>query len=221
MDDPPTHRFTAKVVPHHGSSIGVETTYAIEAEGLSVRQGRSVKVVRWTSLRFLHLHVTSGVGTTGFPVYSARLRTLFGSREISSLDWQGEKGLDRSADYVRFMEELIPLAAARNSGLRLRKGGDPLMEGAAPLILTTLLLPLLFIPLLIFKPLGALLSGGKKPLGKLMFGVVSMALGVVLNMLPWSSGKPFEADDLPVAELPTRYRQGGELQRPDGEQVGS
>lgn len=49
------------------------------------------------------------VGTTGFPVYSARLRMLFAWRDISSLHWQGETRTDQSADYVRFMEELIPL----------------------------------------------------------------------------------------------------------------
>jgi hypothetical protein len=208
-DDPPTYRFTAKVEIHHKSSPGITMAYVIDAQGLSVTQGRSVRLVPWTSFRFLHLHVTSGVGTTGFPVHSARLRTLFASRELSSLDWQGETGLDRSADYVRFMEELIPFAVARNPRLRLRYGGDPMMEAAAPMVLTFLILPFVFIPLLIFKPLGALAAGWKKPLGKLVFGAISTSFGVVLNMLPWSSGKPFKADDLPIAELPPRYRQGG------------
>jgi len=183
--------------------------YGIDAQGLLVTRGRSVRLVPWTSFRFLHLHVTSGVGSTGFPVYSARLRTLFASRELSSLDWQGDTGLDRSADYVRFMEVLIPFAVARNPRLRLRYGGDPMMEAAVPMVLTFLILPFFFFPLFIFKPLGALVAAWLKPLGKFVFGAISSIFGVVLNILPWSSGKPFKADDLPIAELPPRYRQFG------------
>jgi len=208
-DDPPTYRFTAKVEKHHKSSPGIKMAYVIDAQGLSVTQGRSVTLVPWTSFRFLHIHVTSGVGTTGFPVYSARLRTFFASREVSSLDWQGETGFDRSADYVRFMEELIPFAVARNPRLRLRYGGDPMMEAAIPTVLTLLIAPFALIPLLIFKPLGALLAGWTKAFGKPVAAAIVMIFGVVLNMLPWSTGKLFKADDLPIAELPPRYRRQG------------
>lgn len=208
-DDPPTYRFTAKVEKHHKSSPGIKMAYVIDAQGLSVTQGRSVTLVPWTSFRFLHIHVTSGVGTTGFPVYSARLRTFFASREVSSLDWQGETGFDRSADYVRFMEELIPFAVARNPRLRLRYGGDPMMEAAIPAALTLLIAPFILIPILIFKPLGALFAGWTKAFGKPTAGAFIIIFGVVLNMLPWSTGKLFKADDLPIAELPPRYRRQG------------
>ncbi len=182
--------------------------YVIEDRGLSVTRGRSVSLVPWTSLRFLHLHFTSGVGTTGFPVYSARLRTLFVSREISSLDWLGETGVDRSADYVRFMEELIPFAAARNPPLRLRYGGDPMLETAIPMVLTLFVAPLVLILFFVVKlPLGVLAIAWKKPLAKLAPLLFSTGFGVALNALPWSSGKPFEAHDLPAAELPMRYRE--------------
>ncbi|MCA1868554.1 hypothetical protein HW571_23035 [Agrobacterium genomosp. 3] len=190
----------------------VTTAYAIDAKGLLVRRGQSVSLIPWTSIRFLHIHVTSGVGSTGFPVYSARLRMLFASREISSLHWQGETGTDQSADYVRFMEELIPFAVARNPRLRLRYGGDPMLEAAIPGVLALVSMPFLLTPFLIFKPLGALLSGlkfsglnkfGAKP----VVAAIIAGLGVVLNMLPWSTGKQFKADDLPTAELPPKYRQ--------------
>lgn len=92
----------------------ITTAYVIDAKGLLVTQAGSVRLIPWTSIRFIHVHVTSGVGSTGFPVYSARLRMLFASREISSLHWQGEARTDQSAGYVRFMEELIPFAIARN-----------------------------------------------------------------------------------------------------------
>lgn len=205
----PTYRFTANVTPHHSASVGVPMVYVIEDRGLSVSRGGNVRVIPWTAFRFLHLHFTSGVGTFGFPVYRARLRTRWLTSEISSLDWQGEFGVDRSADYVRFMEELIPFAAARNPRLHLRHGGDPMMETAAPMILTLLILPLLFIPLFVFKPLGALFGGLKKGFGKAIFAAISAMLGLAFNALPWSSGKPFAVDDLPVAELPPRYRQDG------------
>nr|WP_244977945.1 hypothetical protein [Aureimonas jatrophae] len=198
------------VVAHHGSSHGVETAFAIESRGLSVMQGRSVRLIPWNRLRFLQLHVTSGVGTTGFPVYSARIRTRFVSREISSLDWQGEKGVDRSADYVRFMEALIPFAAERNPHLRLRRGGDPLLEASIPMVLSLLVLPLLFIPLFALKvPLGFLAVLGKKSGAKIAPWLLSLGFGAALNAFPWSSGTRFEANDVPVAELPPRYRDGG------------
>ena len=191
----------------------ITTAYVIDAKGLSVRRGQSVSLIPWTSFRFLHLHVTSGVGTTGFPVYSARLRMLFTSIQVSSLDWQGETRVDRSADYVRFMKELIPFAVAHNPRLRLPYGGDPMLEAAIPGVLALVSMPFLLIPFLIFKPLGALLSGfkfaGLKNLGfKPVVAAIIAGLGVVLNMLPWSTGKQFEADDLPTAELPPKYRQG-------------
>uniref|UniRef100_UPI003BACEE55 hypothetical protein n=1 Tax=Stappia sp. TaxID=1870903 RepID=UPI003BACEE55 len=208
-DDLPNYRFTAKIPGHRDTPQKVEMAYVIEHRGLSVMRGRAVRLVPWTSIRFVHLHVTSGVGTTGFPVYSARLRTLFMSREISSLDWLGEAAVDRSAEYVRFMEELLPVAAARNPLLRLRYGGDPLLETVMPLVLTLIVAPLIFLPFLILKvPHGFLAIAGKKSLGKLMAGLLTSGFGVVLNALPWSSGKPFEAHDLPAAELPMRYRQG-------------
>lgn len=192
----------------------VTTAYVIDAQGLLVTRGRSVSLVPWTSFRFLHVHVTSGVGTTGFPVYSARLRTLFASKEISSLDWQGETRVDRSADYVRFMEELIPFAVTHNPRLRLRCGGDPMLEEAIPMVLALVSLPFLLIALLIIKPLGALLSGlklaGLKKLGtRPLVAAIIAGIGVALNMLPWSTGKQFKADDLPIAELPPKYRQVG------------
>lgn len=211
-DDPPTYRITEKVAMHRKSSPGfqmIAITYVIDAQGLLVTRGRSVTLVPWTSLRFLHLHVTSGVGTTGFPVYSARLRTRFRSRELSSVDWQEETGLDRSADYVRFLEELITIAVARNPRLRLRYGGDPLLEGAIPTVLSVLIVPFALIPILIFKPLGALFAGWPKAFGKPIAGAITMILGVVVNMIPWSTGKPFKADNLPFAELPPKYRRGG------------
>ncbi|WP_306029129.1 hypothetical protein [Stappia sp. MMSF_3263] len=208
-DDLPNYRFTAKIPGYRDTPQKVEMAYVIEHRGLSVMRGGAVRLVPWTSLRFLHLHVTSGVGTTGFPVYSARLRTLFTSWEISSLDWPGEAAVDRSAEYVRFMEELIPVAAARNPPLRLRYGGDPLLETVMPLVLSLIVAPLIFLPFLILKvPAGFLAIAGKKSLGKLVAGLFSAGFGVVLNALPWSSGKPFEAHDLPAAELPMRYREG-------------
>lgn len=205
-DDLPNYRFTAEVKRYQDTPLKVEMAYVIEDRGLSVTRGRSVSLVPWTSLRFLHLHVTSGVGTTGFPVYSARLRTLFVSREISSLDRHGTC-VDRSADYVRFMEELIPFAAARNPKLRLRYGGDPMLESAIPIVLSLFVTPLVFIPLMLVKlPLGVAAFALKKPLAKLAPWLFSMGFGVALNALPWSSGKPFEAHDLPAAELPMRDR---------------
>lgn len=212
-DDLPNYRFTAEIPRYRDTPQKVEMAYVIKDRGLSVTQGRSVSLVPWTSLRFLHLHVTSGVGTTGFPVYSARLRTLLLSREISSLDWLGETRVDRSADYVRFMEELIPLAAARNPRLRLRYGGDPMLETAIPMVLSLFTAPFIFIPFMFVKlPLGGLAIALKKPLakvlGKLAPWLFSSGFGVALNALPWSSGKPFEAHDLPAAELPMRYREG-------------
>jgi hypothetical protein len=107
------------------------------------------------------------------------------------------------------MEELIPVAAARNPQLRLRYGGDPLLETAIPMALSLIVAPLIFIPFLILKlPLGFLAIAGKKSLAKLVPWLLSTGFGVVLNALPWSSGKPFEAHDLPAAELPMRYREG-------------
>ncbi len=209
-DDLPAYRFTAKIPRYRESPRRVEMAYVIEARGLSVTRGRSVSLVPWTSLRFLHLHVTSGVGTTGFPVYSARLRTLLVSREITSLDWHEETGVDRSADYVRFMEELIPFAAARNPHLRLRHGGDRMLESAIPMVLSLFVTPLVFISLLVVKlPLGVLAVASLKPLAKLAPWLFSMEFGVAMNALPWSSGKPFEVHDLPVAELSLRFRKGG------------
>ena len=210
-DDLPNYRFTAEIPRYRNTPQKVEMAYVIEDRGVSVTQGRSVSLLPWTSLRFLHLHVTSGVGTTGFPVYSARLRTLFVSREISSLDWLGETRVDRSADYVRFMEDLIPLAAARNPTLRLRYGGDPILEKVIPLVVASVLTGPLFLILLIFVklPLGALAIALKKPLAKLAPWLFTAGFGVALNALPWSSGKPFEANDLPPAELPMRYRECG------------
>lgn len=214
-DAPPTYSFTTQVaIPYQSSPrfTMVTTAYAIDAKGLLVRRGQSVSLIPWTSIRFLHIYVTSGVGSTGFPVYSARLRMLFASREISSLHWQGETRTDQSADYVRFMEELIPFAVACNPRLRLRYGGDPMLEAAIPGVLALVSMQFLLIPFLIFKPLGALLSGlkfsglnkfGAKP----VFAAIIAGLGVVLNMLPWSTGKLFKADDLPTAELPPKYRQ--------------
>lgn len=213
-DDLPNYRFTAEIRRYRNSPQKVETAYAIDDRGLSVTQGRSVTLVPWTSIRFLHLHVTSGVGTTGFPVYSARLRTPFMSKEISSLDWLGEKLVDRSADYVRFMEQLIPFAAARNPRLRLRYGGDPMMEKAIPAVVTIFVAPLVFIPFMVLKlPLGVLAIAGKKPLTKLAPWLFSAGFGAALNALPWSSGKLFEAHHLPTAELPIRYREGDAYKR--------
>ncbi len=139
----------------------ITTAYVIDAKGLLVTQAGSVRLIPWTSIRFIHVHVTSGVGSTGFPVYSARLRMLFASREISSLHWQGEARTDQSAGYVRFMEELIPFAIARNPRIRLRHGGDPMLEAAIPTVLFLVSMPFLLIPFLIVKPLGALVSGFK------------------------------------------------------------
>lgn len=191
----------------------ITTAYVIDAKGLSVRRGQSVSLIPWTSFRFLHLHVTSGIGTTGFPVYSARLRMLFTSIQVSSLDWQGETRVDRSADYVRFMEELISFAVARNPRLRLQYGGDPMLEAAIPGVLALVSVPFLLIPFLIFKPLGALLSGFKfaglkKSIFKPLAAAIAGFFGLVLNMLPWSTGKQFKVDELPTAELPPKYRQG-------------
>jgi hypothetical protein len=206
-DEFPSYRFTVEVLTHQDTRQKVEMAYVIKDRGLSVTRGRSVRLVPWTSLRFVHLHVTSGVGTTGFPVYSARLRTLFVSREISSLDWLGETVVDRSADYVRFMEQLIPFAAARNPRLRLRYSGDPLLEKAIPTVLTIFVAPLVFILFMVVKlPLGVLAISGKKALTKFVPLLFSTGFGAALNALPWSSGKSFEAHDLPTAELPMRYR---------------
>jgi hypothetical protein len=208
-DNFPNYRFTAKILRYRNTPQKIEMAYAIVERGLSVTRGRSVSLIPWTSIRFLHLHVTSGVGTTDFPVYSARLRTLFVSRDISSLDCLGETVVDRSADYVRFMEQLIPFAAARNLRLRLRYGGDPMMEKAIPMVLTIFVAPLVFILLMVVKlPLGVLAISGKKPLTKLVPWLFGAGFGAALNALPWSSGKPFEVHDLPAAELPIRYREG-------------
>jgi hypothetical protein len=210
-DDAPTYRITEKVAMHHKSSPGFQMnamTYVVDSNGLLVTRGRSVTLVPWASLRFLHLHVTSGVGTTGFPVYSARLRTLFRAREFCSVDWQEDECFDRSADYVPFLEELIKIAVARNPRLRLRYGGDPLLEGAIPTVLSVLIVPFALIPILIFKPLGALFAGWSKAFGKPMAGAITMIFGVLVNMVPWSTGKPFKADSLPSAELPPKYRRG-------------
>lgn len=217
-DDPSSYSFTTEVVTHIESpprSTMITTAYAIDDKGLWVTRAGSARLIPWTSIRFLHVHVTSGVGTTGFPVYSARLRMLFASREITSLHWQGEKRTDQSADYVRFMEKLIPFAVARNPRLRLRYGGDPMLEAVLPRVLTLFVAPVLIIPFLVFKPLGALVSGlkfgglVKKSIMKPLLAAVAGFFGVVLNMLPWSSGKQFKADDLPTAELPPKYRQAG------------
>jgi len=91
-DDPPSYSFTTEVVTHvePRESTMITTAYVIDDKGLLVTRAGSVRLIPWSSIRFLHVHVTSGVGSTGFPVYSARLRTLFASREISSLHWQGE-----------------------------------------------------------------------------------------------------------------------------------
>ncbi|TGR65742.1 hypothetical protein EN837_21610 [bacterium M00.F.Ca.ET.194.01.1.1] len=192
----------------------ITTAYVIDAKGLLVTQAGSVRLIPWTSIRFIHIHVTSGVGSTGFPVYTARLRMLFVSREISSLHWQGKTRTDQSADYVRFMEELIPFAVACNPRIRLRYGGDPMLEAAIPTVLFLVSMPFLLIPFLIVKPLGALVSGFKFP-GLNKFGArpvvaaIIAGIGVVLNMLPWSTGTQFKADDLPTAELPPKYRQAG------------
>lgn len=190
----------------------ITTAYVIDAEGLLVTQAGSVRLIPWTAIRFLHVHVTSGVGTTGFPVYSARLRTLFASREISSLHWKGQTPTDQSADYVRFMEELIPFAIARNPRIRLRYGGDPLLETAIPAALFLVSMPFFLIAFLIIKPLGSLLPGlklaGLKNFGlKPVVAAIISGIGVVVNMLPWSTGKQFPADNLPTAELPPKYRQ--------------
>lgn len=204
----PSYRFTVEVRSHQDTTQKVDIAYVIEDHGLSVTRGRSVRLVPWRSIRFLHLHVTSGVGATGFPVYSARLRTLFMSREISSLDWLGEKRVDRSADYVRFMEKLIPFAAARNPRLRLRYGGDPMLEKAIPTVLTIFVAPIFFFLFMILKlPLGFLAIAGKKALTKFVPLLLSTGFGAALNALPWSSGKSFEAHNLPTAELPMRYRE--------------
>lgn len=208
-DNLPNYRFTVEVPRYRDTPLKVEMAYVIEDGGLLVTRGRSVSLVPWTSLRFLHLHVTSGVGTTGFPVYSARLRTLFVSREISSFDRHGETCVDRSADYVRFIEELIPFAVARNPPLRLRYGGDPMLETAIPTVLSLFVAWFVFILLMVVKlPLGILAIVSKKALAKIAPWLLSTGFGVALNALPWSSGKPFEAHDLPAAELPMRYRQG-------------
>lgn len=208
-DDLPNYRFTATTSKYRDTPQKVEMAYVIEDRGISVTRGRSVSLIPWTSIRFLHLHVTSGVGTTGFPVYSARLRMLFASREISSLDSPGDTVVDRSADYVRFMEQLIPLAAARNPRLRLRYGGDPMLETAIPVLLSIFVVPLLLVLFMVVKlPLGALAIPFKKPLTKLAPWLFSTGFGAVLNALPWSSGKPFETHDLPQAELPMKYRKG-------------
>jgi hypothetical protein len=190
----------------------ITTAYVIDAKGLLVRRGQSVSLIPWTSIRFLHIHVMSGIGSTGFPVYNARLRMLFASRELSSLHWQGEARTDQSAGYVRFMEELIPFAIARNPRIRLRHGGDPMLEAAIPTVLFLVSMPFLLIPFLIVKPLGALVSGFKFS-GLNKFGTrpvvaaIIAGLGVALNMLPWSTGKQFKVDDLPTAELPPKYRK--------------
>lgn len=195
----------------------ITTAYVIDAKGLLVTRAGSFRLIPWTSIRFLHVHVTSGVGTTGFPVYSARLRMLFASREISSLHWQGETRSDQSADYVRFMEELIHFAVARNQRLCLRYGGDPMLEAAIPRVLTLVVAPLLVIPFLVFKPLGALISGlkfgglAKKSIFKPLLAAIAGFFGVVLNMLPWSTGKQFKADDLPTEEIPPKYRRSEAL----------
>ncbi len=192
----------------------ITTAYVIDAKGLLVTQAESVRLIPWISIRFIHVHVTSGVGTTGFPVYSARLRMLFASREISSLHRQGETRTDQSAAYVRFMEELIPFAIARNPRIRLRHGGNPMLEAAIPTVLFLVSMPFLLIPFLIIKPLGALVSGFKFS-GLNKFGArpvvaaIIAGIGVVLNMLPWSTGKQFMADGLPTAELPPKSRQAG------------
>lgn len=190
----------------------VTTSYVIDAKGLLVRRGHSVSLIPWTSFRFLHLHMTSGVGSTGFPVYSARLRTLFTTIQVSSLDWEGETCRDRSVDYVRFMENLVRYAVTHNPRLRLRHGGDPMLEESIPLVLALVSMPFFLIAFLIIKPLGALLSGLKlaslKNLGvKPLVAAIIAGIGVAVNMLPWSTGKQFTADNLPTAELPPKYRQ--------------
>ncbi|WP_279483556.1 hypothetical protein [Aureimonas sp. SK2] len=206
--DLPAYRFTAKLAKHGGGFDWIETAFEIAFEGLSVERNGRVRVIPWAAFRFLHLHHTSGVGTTGFPVYSARLRTLWSTRDISSVDWQGDTAIDRSGEYVRFMEALIPFAAARNPKLRLRYAGDPMLEAMVPLIVAIFLIPFLIIPMLVFKPLGAFLGAFKKGFGKLIFAGITGAVGLGMNAFPWSSGKPFEAGDLPVTELPPRYREG-------------
>lgn len=184
-DDLPNYRFTATTSKYRDTPQKVEMAYVIEDRGISVTRGRSVSLIPWTSIRFLHLHVTSGVGTTGFPVYSARLRMLFASREISSLDSLGDTVVDRSADYVRFMEQLIPLAAARNPRLRLRYGGDPMLQTAIPVLLSIFVVPLLLVLFMVVKlPLSALAIPFKKPLTKLAPWLFSTGFGAVLNGPP-------------------------------------
>jgi hypothetical protein len=60
-DDLPNYRFTAKIPRYRDTPQKVEMAYVIEDRGLSVTRGRSVSLVPWTSLRFLHL--TSRVGS--------------------------------------------------------------------------------------------------------------------------------------------------------------
>lgn len=82
-----------------------------------------------------------------------------------------------------------------------------MLEAAIPGVLFLVSLPFLFIPFLIIKPLGALVSGfkffGSNKFGtKPVVAAIIAGLGVVVNMLPWST-----ADNLPTAELPPKYRQ--------------
>ncbi|EKJ95067.1 hypothetical protein C241_14933 [Bradyrhizobium lupini HPC(L)] len=87
-----------------------------------------------------------------------------------------------------------------------------MLEAAIPAVLFLVSMPFLLIPFLIIKPLGALRSGFKL-FGLNKFGTrpvvaaITAGLGLVLNMLPWSAGKQFKADDLTTAELPPKYRQ--------------
>jgi hypothetical protein len=78
-----------------------------------------------------------------------------------------------------------------------------------PMLLTIFVAPLVFIPFLILKlPLSVFTIAWNKPLAKIAPWLFSAGFGVALNALPWSSGKPFEAHDLPADELPMRYREG-------------
>ncbi|MCQ8783800.1 hypothetical protein [Mangrovibrevibacter kandeliae] len=164
-------------------------------------------------MRFVHLHATSGVGTTGFPVYSARIRTRFRAFEIASTSQSAGKAVDHAPDYVRFMSRLVVVAAARNPNIRLRRGGDPLLEQVIPMTLALITAPFLVLPIILLKlPLALSVILKKKLSGKLLNSLMIGAYTVILNLLPWSSGRRFDAADLPVDELPLRYR---EVQTPE------
>lgn len=84
-----------------------------------------------------------------------------------------------------------------------------MLEGAIPTILSVFLGPIIFLLLMFVKlPAAILTVAAKKPAAKLIPWPFTMGFGAVLNALPWSSGKPFQPNDLPLAELPRRYRGG-------------